>query len=255
MQQVSQAVCGSRRDDVTGGTVLVGPDLSPDPDRDLSANDRSPLTQRFDVFVRQFGMRVGAATTRGRECNGELRMTKPPEERLPADFADFVFAQTRALLRLGLALTGNPHDAWDLLQEALARTGERWGRAQIDEPAAYVRTVMVRLNIDRLRRLRRELPLLSPPDYSAPPDVAVGIDPWLMDALAKLTPRQRTALALRYVDDLDVRTIAARMGCSEGTVKSQLSRGTARLRACAGVRASQPAEDEKGREDGEAARR
>ena len=37
-----------------------------------------------------------------------------------------------------------------------------------------------------------------------------------------LTPRQRTSLALRYVEDLDVRTIAQRMGCSEGTVKSQL---------------------------------
>ena len=57
-----------------------------------------------------------------------------------------------------------------------------------------------------------------------------GMEPWLVDALATLSPRQRTALALRYVEDLDVRGIAERMGCSEGTVKSQLSRGTERLR-------------------------
>ena len=56
------------------------------------------------------------------------------------------------------------------------------------------------------------------------------LDGWLVEALGTLTPRQRTALALRYVEDLDVRTIAQRMGCSEGTVKSQLSRGTERLR-------------------------
>ena len=142
-------------------------------------------------------------------------------------------AQTRPLLRLALALTGNTHDAWDLMQESFVRTGERWGRAQVAEPAAYARTVMVRLNIDRLRRLRREVLRDSPVEQDSPAvwDPAPGLAPWLPAAMATLSPRQRTALALRYVEDLDVRTIAERMGCSEGTVKSQLSRGTARLKA------------------------
>lgn len=147
------------------------------------------------------------------------------------EFADFVAAQTRPLLGFAHALTADSYDAWDLTQETLARMGERWGRTTYDTPAAYARTVMVRLNIDRVRRLRREL--LS---SGAGPDVAVpvahldGMEAWLVDALATLSPRQRTALALRYVEDLDVRGIAERMGCSEGTVKSQLSRGTERLR-------------------------
>ena len=148
-----------------------------------------------------------------------------------ADFADFVAVQVRPLLGFAHALTADPHDAWDLTQETLARMGERWGRTTYDTPAAYARTVMVRLNIDRIRRLRREMPRST-----AGPEVAVavvdldGMEPWLVDALATLSPRQRTALALRYVEDLDVRGIAERMGCSEGTVKSQLSRGTERLR-------------------------
>jgi RNA polymerase sigma-70 factor (sigma-E family) len=146
------------------------------------------------------------------------------------DFRDFVTVQTRPLLGLAHALTANPHDAWDLTTETLARLGERWGRTQLDEPAAYARTVMVRLNIDRIRRLRRELPLLGGPSEQAPVDVVGETDGWLVEALGTLSPRQRTALALRYVEDLDVRTIAERMGCSEGTVKSQLSRGTERLR-------------------------
>jgi RNA polymerase sigma factor (sigma-70 family) len=90
--------------------------------------------------------------------------------------------------------------------------------------------VMVRLNIDRIRRLKREIPLLVRPERAAPVELVGELDGWLVEALATLTPRQRTALALRYVEDLDVRTIAERMGCSEGTVKSQLSRGTERLR-------------------------
>ena len=146
------------------------------------------------------------------------------------DFAEFAAVQTRPLLGFAHALTANPHDAWDLTQETLARMGERWGRSRFDEPAAYARTVMVRLNIDRIRRLRRELPLLGGPSEEAPVDVVGQIEPWLVEALATLSPRQRTALALRYVEDLDVRGIAARIGCSEGTVKSQLSRGTERLR-------------------------
>lgn len=151
---------------------------------------------------------------------------------LPPGFDDFVIGQTQPLLRLALALTGNSHDAWDLLQEAFVRTGERWSRAQVEEPSAYARTVMVRLNIDRLRRLRREVPWNSPAEHNVRRDWDLGSesDSWLPAALATLSPRQRTALALRYVEDLDVRTIAERMGCSEGTVKSQLSRGTARLK-------------------------
>lgn len=153
-----------------------------------------------------------------------------------AEFADFVAVQARPLLGLAHALTADPHDAWDLTQETLVRMGERWGRMSYDAPGAYARTVMVRLNIDRIRRLRRELPRST-----TGPDLAVAVEPvseldgWLVDALRTLSPRQRTALALRHVEDLDVRGIAERMGCSEGTAKSHLSRGTERLREHARV--------------------
>lgn len=157
-------------------------------------------------------------------------MTARNQAVLPAEFADFVTTSARPLLGFAHALTANSHDAWDLTQETLARLGERWDRANLDNPMAYARTVMVRLNIDRLRRLRRELPLLGTPHEEPPADVVGDIDPWLVEALATLSPRQRTAVALRFVEDLDVRTIAQRMGCSEGTAKSHLSRGTERLR-------------------------
>lgn len=148
-----------------------------------------------------------------------------------AEFADFVAVQVRPLLGFAHALTANPHDAWDLTQETLARMGERWGQTAYDTPAAYARTVMVRLNIDRIRRLRRELPRSTTgPDVAIAAEELDGMEPWLVEALSSLSPRQRTALALRHVEDLDVRGIAERMGCSEGTVKSQLSRGTERLR-------------------------
>jgi RNA polymerase sigma-70 factor (sigma-E family) len=145
-----------------------------------------------------------------------------------AEFSAFVEAQSPVLLGFAHALTGNRHDAWDLLQETLVRVGERWRR--IDQPAAYARTVMTRLNIDRIRRLRRELLGARTREPVTSDDLTGAAEAWLVEALGTLTPRQRTALALRYVEDLDVRGIADRMGCSEGTVKSQLSRGIQRLK-------------------------
>lgn len=165
------------------------------------------------------------------------------EHSVNPDFGEFAAAHTRQLLGYAYALTASPHDAWDLTQETLARLGERWDRLRFDEPAAYARTVMVRLNIDRIRHLRRELPLLDGPPET-PAVVAGEVEPWLVEALTTLSPRQRTALALRFVEDLDVRGIAERMGCSEGTVKSQLSRGTARLRQHAREHSQRSAERE-----------
>jgi RNA polymerase sigma-70 factor (ECF subfamily) len=52
----------------------------------------------------------------------------------------------------------------------------------------------------------------------------------LAAALAELPPRQRLALALRYVHDLSDAEIAAALGCRIGTAHSLLSRGRAGLR-------------------------
>lgn len=152
-------------------------------------------------------------------------------------FADFAASHLSRLLGFGYVLTGTHHDAWDLTQEALARVGVRWRKGLVpDAPLAYTRQAMVRLNIDRIRLVRREvLTGTSGPDTSSPAvwDDADPRTEWLVDALRKLTPRQRTALALRFVEDLDVKSIAARMGCSTGTAKSHLSRGLAHLRTVA----------------------
>ncbi len=150
--------------------------------------------------------------------------------RIPEDFDDFVRAELPRLLRLARVLTRNEHDAWDITQEALARVGARWKQVDADgNPAAYARKALVRLNLNRTRQLRREVLVRVAPDRPAVNGSTDSTDE-LQRALSRLAPRQRTALVLRYYSDLSIADVAMLMDCSEGTVKSQVSRGLALLR-------------------------
>ena len=149
------------------------------------------------------------------------------------DFEAVVVGELPRLVRLGHALTGNPNDAWDLAQETLLRVGTHW--RQLDRSAAasrYARTTLVRLNVSRWRRIRREV-LGELPDRPAleVTEQVPHLSSPIQDALMTLGPRQRTTVVLRHLYDMTLQEIADEMDCSLGTVKSQLSRAEANLRA------------------------
>ncbi|TDC98032.1 SigE family RNA polymerase sigma factor [Nonomuraea deserti] len=147
-------------------------------------------------------------------------------------FDDFVAEQTDTLLRFGYVLTGNPHDAADLVQEALVRLCGAWPRVRHkDSPHSYVRTTMARLHISVWRRRRREHLTREPPERVHhevfPPDEEQG----LWEELAALPRRQRAVLVLRYYEQLSDTEIAQVLGISPGTVRSQAFRGLDKLRS------------------------
>jgi RNA polymerase sigma-70 factor (sigma-E family) len=149
------------------------------------------------------------------------------------DYAAFVRLRMPALLRFGHALTGNRHDALDLVQTALERTGVRWRtvRRRPGDPEAYVRRVMVNLHISRWRRLRRETLVRGVPDRPSDEvaDGALERAP-VWQALRDLPPRQRAVIVLRYYEDLSEAQIADVLGVSPGTVKSQAAKAMVTLR-------------------------
>lgn len=151
-------------------------------------------------------------------------------------FAEYVEVETPRLLGLGYALTGNPHDAWDLTQEALTRVGLRWRRLADENPGGYARTTLVRLHLRHARRRSREVVVDEPVEREAPLVVEQSVSPWLLEALAHLTPQQRAAVVLRTIEDLDHAAIAERLGCSAGTARTHLSRGLATMRERAAAR-------------------
>jgi RNA polymerase sigma-70 factor (sigma-E family) len=158
-------------------------------------------------------------------------------------FESFVRDRTAALIRYGFVLSGNPHDAADLAQEALARLGERWSRVSSKgDPEGYVRTTMARLHISWWRRRRREHPVRSMPESSYD-DAGIARadgDLGLWRAVADLPPRQRVVLMLRYHEQLTDDEIGRLLGISRGTVRSQAARGLTKLRGVAESQVESP---------------
>lgn len=137
-------------------------------------------------------------------------------------------------MRIAVRLVG-PVDAEDAVQEALARTCRDFARVR--EPEAWLVRVLVNhcLRVQRRRRVWRWL-WLDPPAPAPAPSAHEQLERARAAALLRhhvdrLPTMQRTAIVLRYGEDLSPAEIAAAMGVEETTVKTHLARGLARLRA------------------------
>ncbi|MGN9768762.1 SigE family RNA polymerase sigma factor [Micromonospora sp. SD12] len=153
-------------------------------------------------------------------------------------FRAFVEIRYADLLRTAYLLTGSRHAAEDLVQSALMRVMRRW--RQVNDPLAYVRRIMANERVSLWHRFGSREFLAGVTgawrlhaERGRSPDVAddVVVRDEVLTALRGLPPRMRAVLVLRYWEDLPEAQIAQTLGCSVGTVKSQASRGLARLRA------------------------
>jgi RNA polymerase sigma-70 factor (sigma-E family) len=159
-------------------------------------------------------------------------MPVPEKDLGGADFTEFVAHSLPALLRFGHVLTGNPHEAEELVQEALAKSLRRWRRIRADDPVAYVRRVMINTHMSQWRRWGARMQVGDVPERVAHDAGLRRSEEWdaLRRALALLPARQRAVLVLRYFEDLPDPAIAALLACRPGTVRSLASRGLAALR-------------------------
>lgn len=147
-------------------------------------------------------------------------------------FADFVAERADALLRYGYVLSGNPHDAADLTQEALIRLHRAWPKVRRkQDPEAYTRMIMARLHIGAWRLRRRERLAWDLPEGSHLDALPSDVEQGLWQALEGLPRKQRAVLVLRYYEQLTDAEIANVLGISQGTVRSHASLGLGKLRS------------------------
>ena len=146
-------------------------------------------------------------------------------------FEEFMAARWQPLFRTAYLLTGDRHEAEDLLQTALARTCVRWSAIRDKGAAdAYVRRAMVNLAQRGWRRRGREVVTEQVPDEGRRPSRRARRPPGALAEVRRLPPRMRATLVLRYFEDLSVAETAHELGCSEGAVKSQTHHALRRLR-------------------------
>lgn len=149
---------------------------------------------------------------------------------------------TRLALRTAAALLESREEAADIAQDVAVDALRSLGKLRDPEAFdAWVHRITVRHALRRLKRSRKarqvETPLALLADTAEPAvpqhadrDALIAARQALATALSKLPPKQRVALALRYVHDLSDAEIAAALGCREGTVHALLSRGRQALR-------------------------
>lgn len=159
-------------------------------------------------------------------------------------FEEYVAVRLPALLRQATALAGDPHVAEDVVQDVLVKAQSRWARIRdMDVPDAYLRKMIVNELMSARRRaaaaVRRER-VARPIPAEDGTDLVVQRDA-IRHVIRALPTRQRIVIALRYYEDMADGDIAALMGCSVATVRSQASRALAKLR---GLAALQPVPEE-----------
>ena len=145
----------------------------------------------------------------------------------PALTIDALYEREHApMVRLAHLLTGSLATAEDVVHDAFVRLAPRF--ATLDRPGAYLRTSVIngcRTHHRRAATARQKAAALAP----AAPDLPGHLVEFF-DALHHLSPRQRTAIVLRYYADLPDEEIAAHLGCRRSTVRVLVHRALAHLR-------------------------
>jgi RNA polymerase sigma factor (sigma-70 family) len=167
------------------------------------------------------------------------------------DLEMLVAQRGSVLVGYAYTLCGDVRQAEDLVQEALVkycsrlvRRGGRRGQAasgmytlSLDESPrdgahapveyaeAYVRRTILNLYLDGWRRRKRWAdiePRVATDDRVRFPDSGITARADVVQALARLTPRQRACVVLRYLEDMTIEQVADTLGNSPGTVKRHL---------------------------------
>ncbi len=167
-----------------------------------------------------------------REVTASMTMEGLREHR-PEVLAELLARFGREIQAVAYLTVRDAVDAEEILAETLLTALER-GHQLRDETAlrAWLLRIAANKALGMRRRSVRLIRLGSLAERASPEstDSASLNRAVLQDALAELPPRIRAAIALRYYADLSVDEVAAALGTSRNTVKTQLRIGLERLR-------------------------
>lgn len=147
-------------------------------------------------------------------------------------FTTYVAQRRVHLFRTACLLCGDPHQAEDIVQDALARLYAAWPRAsRANNIDGYVRRTIINSHLNQVRRpWRRERVAVHVGERPATVPMPTEDLQVMWAAIGNLPLGQRKVVVLRHHLGLSVEETAADLGISAGTVKSQTSDALAALR-------------------------
>jgi RNA polymerase sigma-70 factor, ECF subfamily len=178
------------------------------------------------------------------------------EDRRP-EFEEVALPLQSTMLRMALAMTHNPADAADLVQETFYKAWRFFPAFRKGSDCkAWLTAILRNAYINRYRRKQRrpteieydewqdidstflsERAGMPRPDES--PALEVNLGDEVLDALDQLTDHFREVVVLADVKGMSYQEVADRVGCPIGTVRSRLFRARAMLRRTLGDYAQQ----------------
>jgi RNA polymerase sigma-70 factor, ECF subfamily len=148
-------------------------------------------------------------------------------------FEMIIRTHSRTLFAIAYGVLQNREEAEDVVQDSLVKAWKtRWRVRDAKKFPAWLATIARHRAHDVFRK-RRSLPL---PEQIAeriepePPTNTIALDQQLNSALAALPELHRTALTLRYFEEMDYRSIENTLGLTNGALRGILGRALASLR-------------------------
>jgi RNA polymerase sigma-70 factor, ECF subfamily len=157
-------------------------------------------------------------------------------------FEMIIRTHSRSLFAIAYGILQNREEAEDAVQDALVKAWKsRWRVRDPEKFPAWLCTISRHRARDVFRKRRPipqysegHAPLVAPEHYqggSAPTSSAEeALDQQLHSALAALPELHRTAISLRYFEEMDYATIESRLGLTNGSLRGILGRALASMR-------------------------
>ena len=164
-------------------------------------------------------------------------------------FRVLVERHSRPLFRLAFRMTGNQHDAEDVVQESFLRAWRQLGK--FDERASFgtwLYRIATNCSLDVMRSRKRrakqeagpeaagsemEDPILSLPSGDPTPErVAMSgeVRERVAEAMNELSASERTAFVLRHFEGMRIEDVSRVLGCQPGAAKHSVFRAVQKLR-------------------------
>ncbi len=146
-------------------------------------------------------------------------------------FEEFFEAESPPMFRRLCLITGNRHEAEEVMQDAFLNVFERWDHVrQMEDPTGYLYRTAFNAYKRRSRRaamaLRRTLGVGEPADEYAAADARFMVE----QGLSELSPRQRAAIVLTELLGYSSEAAGELLGVRPVTVRALASQGRAAMR-------------------------